>query len=460
MSKSDTPKTIGQFYDFVDASDVSKGMPWKDRERIALLGLVSEIGSVLSALKKDFLTPTTVSALPPDRFVVRRELKEEIGDALWYVVMLANLYRDDPRHADIFSADIAMLREQLKSKKHDDRRIQDKLTPEKVANFLSAAAKYQDKHQRSLDDYQETAFITARTTGIELRDVCTAVLQQLSAQLTRQLLPEVEVILNREVYPKDPLDALGEIVWHLSALAEVFELKLSEIVSLTADKAHFRNVAGLTDVRHDEDFPEQERLPRRFVVEFREVSPGKSLISRLDNDTWEPIGDTLTDNYSVNDGYRFHDVMHLAFIAFLGWSPVFRKFLKRKRSDDPDTGFIESDEDGGRPKVLEESLILQIHTYAERIKTFLDSESYTHHSVYNIDSALSFEFLRDLHEQTRGYEVYRNPKQDWENAIRYGYDMFETVRQNDGGVVTVDVDAEPSDRLVFANLPKQDRAED
>ena len=460
MSKSDTPKTIGQFYDFVDDSDVSKGMPWKDRERIALLGLVSEIGSVLSALKKDFLTPTTVSALPPDRFVVRRELKEEIGDALWYVVMLANLYRDDPRHADIFSADIAMLREQLKSKKHDDRRIQDKLTPEKVANFLSAAAKYQDKYQRSLDDYQETAFITARTTGIELRDVCTAVLQQLSAQLTRQLLPEVEVILNREVYPKDPLDALGEIVWHLSALAEVFELKLSEIVSLTADKAHFRNVAGLTDVRHDEDFPEQERLPRRFVVEFREVSPGKSLISRLDNDTWEPIGDTLTDNYSVNDGYRFHDVMHLAFIAFLGWSPVFRKFLKRKRSDDPDTGFIESDEDGGRPKVLEESLILQIHTYAERIKTFLDSESYTHHSVYNIDSALSFEFLRDLHEQTRGYEVYRNPKQDWENAIRYGYDMFETVRQNDGGVVTVDVDAEPSDRLVFANLPKQDRAED
>ena len=460
MSSTDTPETIEGFYAFVEASDVSKGKPSKDRERIALLGLVSEIGSVLSALKKDFLTTTTSSASPPDRFVVRRELKEEIGDALWYVVMLATLYRDDPRHADIFSADIAMLRTQLSSKKHDDRRVQDKLTQKKVDSFLRAASAYEEKQKKSLDDYQETAVITARTTGIELRDVCTAVLQQLAAQLTRQLLPEVEIVLNREVYPKDPLDALGEIVWHLSALAEVFELKLSDIASLTADKARFRNVAGLTDVRHDDDFPEKERLPRRFVVEFREVSPGKSLISRLDNTTWKPMGATLEDNYSINDGYRFHDVMHLAFIAFLGWSPVFRKFLNRKRSDDPNTGFVESDEDGGRPKVLEESLILQIHTYAERIKTFLDSECHNHHSVYDIDSALSFEFLRDLHEQTRGYEVYKNPKQDWENAIRYGYAMFETVRQNNGGVVTVDVDAEPSKRLVFADLSKQDRTED
>ena len=45
----------------------------------------------------------------------------------------------------------------------------------------------------------------------------------------------------------------------------------------------------------------------------------------------EKIGDELTDNAYKDDGYRFHDVFHSAYVAILGWSPVIRKLLKRKR---------------------------------------------------------------------------------------------------------------------------------
>jgi len=43
------------------------------------------------------------------------------------------------------------------------------------------------------------------------------------------------------------------------------------------------------------------------------------------------VGDSLSDNVDEEDYYRFHDVFHLSFMTFLGWSPVIRKILGRKR---------------------------------------------------------------------------------------------------------------------------------
>ena len=31
------------------------------------------------------------------------------------------------------------------------------------------------------------------------------------------------------------------------------------------------------------------------------------------------IGDALTDNAHIDDGYRFHDIFHFAYAAVLGW---------------------------------------------------------------------------------------------------------------------------------------------
>jgi hypothetical protein len=53
----------------------------------------------------------------------------------------------------------------------------------------------------------------------------------------------------------------------------------------------------------------------------------------------------MADNAYERAGYRFHDVFHLAFAAVLGWSPITRALLKRKRKSSPE---VDEVEDRGR----------------------------------------------------------------------------------------------------------------
>ena len=54
----------------------------------------------------------------------------------------------------------------------------------------------------------------------------------------------------------------------------------------------------------DKDFEPEQQIPRKFTVQFVEVSEGDSVrvIIRRDG---KQIGDTLTDNAYGADGYRF-----------------------------------------------------------------------------------------------------------------------------------------------------------
>ena len=166
----------------------------------------------------------------------------------------------------------------------------------------------------------------------------------------------------------------------------------------------------------------------------------------------KPLGAMLTDNDHEGDGYRFHDVMHVAFAVHLGWSPNLRSFMGLKRKDWPK---IDEVEDGGRAKILEETIILQIHRQAEEFETYFTKAGLkTDDSPYNYPDALSFEFLRRLHELCRGHEVYENPKQDWERAIREGYDGYYKLRASAGGIIQVDMQAR---KLDFRMLPLKKR---
>jgi hypothetical protein len=86
------------------------------------------------------------------------------------------------------------------------------------------------------------------------------------------------------------------------------------------------------------------------------------------------VGDTLTDASFVADGYRFYDVFHLAHAAVLGWSPVSRSLLGRKRRSDPQ---IDEAEDGGRAIVIEEGIAALVFAYAAS-HNYLPSEWTTH----------------------------------------------------------------------------------
>ena len=83
----------------------------------------------------------------------------------------------------------------------------------------------------------------------------------------------------------------------------------------------------------DNQMPKDERLPRRFTmfIEEHQVNDAKSMVQKCNELI---ISDRLTDSKTEKDGYRFHDVIHIAFAVFLGWSPVLRA-LSRQAEERP-----------------------------------------------------------------------------------------------------------------------------
>lgn len=438
-------------YAFVRGSDVAKDDPIERRTLIATLGLVGEIGSILSAIKKDLLSGKSGDR-DANQALVRGELKEEIGDAIWYAVMLAQCLQDaerDPDASDVFKAGIKRLRHHLTGKSRDNRRTQKQLTKAQITNFLEKAESFLDDSQATIDGYQLIAYETRRTENDTLKEVCSAVLQQLAAQLSRDLLPDSELVLNHEVRPKDPIKAIGEILWHLSALASLYWVKLSECMNVVEEKSAFRNPQNKAGPDHSTKAGKDEWFPDRFEVHFLDDGNNRTSMYWIeDEQVIRKLGASLTDNNHDGDGYRFHDVMHVAFAAYLGWSPNLRSFMKLKRKS---CKSLDEVEDGGRAKILEEAVILEIHEMAlAKRRQLHDAGHQKIGSPYAYDNALNFEFLRRLHDITYGHEVYDNPKQDWEDAIISGYECYHKLIEARGGVIHVDM----VDRgIAFATLP-------
>ena len=94
------------------------------------------------------------------------------------------------------------------------------------------------------------------------------------------------------------------------------------------------------------------------------------------------VGDPLTDNNYRDDGYRFHDVFHLAHAAILGWSPILRALMKRKRRSNPE---LSRREDGRPSMIAEEGIVAMLFSYAER-RNFLKSETQIEPLVMGTDT--------------------------------------------------------------------------
>lgn len=169
----------------------------------------------------------------------------------------------------------------------------------------------------------------------------------------------------------------------------------------------------------DERFPADERLPDLFEITVTERPSGQTYLQC--NGVF--IGDPLTDNIAAGDGYRYHDVFHLAHAAILHWSPTFRALIKRKRKTDPG---VDEAQDGGRAIFVEEGLTAWIFSRAKRLDYF------------EADSPVSFDLLKTVQQFVRGYEVDACPLFLWEKAIRQGYGVFRKVRANNGGVIVGD----------------------
>ncbi|MGW8135833.1 MazG nucleotide pyrophosphohydrolase domain-containing protein [Sphingomonas zeae] len=222
-------------------------------------------------------------------------------------------------------------------------------------------------------------------------------------------------------------EELGDLLWYIANVASKFGLDLDQIAEKNLDKVRARFAPTCAQApQRDSEFPDLERLPRQMIVrlaEEHETGPRPKVRMTING---EGIGALLGDNAYDPDGYRFHDVFHLAYAAILGWSPNLRAFLKRKRKSRP---LLDEVEDGGRARIIEEGVSALAFDYA-RVHSFLDG-------VSEIDYGL----LRTIQSMTSHLEVGGATAADWERAILEGFAVWRQVLANNGGEISVDLDA-------------------
>jgi NTP pyrophosphatase (non-canonical NTP hydrolase) len=231
-----------------------------------------------------------------------------------------------------------------------------------------------------------------------------------------------------KLFPVRLEEELGDILWYVSAIAGKAGLSLDSIAATNLAKIrerwkHPKDADGGGPKLLDEAYPAKEQLPRQCRITLREIEDkGKrKAIMEMDGNV---LGDYLTDNAHEDDKYRFHDVFHLAYAAVLGWSPVFRWALKRKRKSDP---VVDEVEDGARGIVLEEGISAVIFEHA-RGRSFYDG-------VASVD----YDLLRTVKGITSHVEVHVRSLRDWEKAILDGFCVWRQVRDNKGGTVRLDL---------------------
>lgn len=219
-------------------------------------------------------------------------------------------------------------------------------------------------------------------------------------------------------------EELGDILWYVSNVATKYDLSLDAIAQQNLSKVSLLYHLQPPDAAFDADRLASERFPRRFTARFIEVKEGARAQVRIEIDG-ALVGAALTDNSYEDDGYRYHDVFHIAYAAILGWSPVLRSLLRLKRQSTP---LVDEVEDGGRAAVIEEGIVAATFDYARR-----------HHflrAVTDVDESL----LSTLHGMSAHLEVSTQPPSSWRQAVMEGFAVWRELVQNSGGYVMADLD--------------------
>ena len=282
-----------------------------------------------------------------------------------------------------------------------------------------------------LHDYQQQARRTEKKVYAAGSDITVPILGL--AGEVGELINEYKKYLRdgdaHERFSERVAEELGDILWYVAYTATKFGLDLDRVAEQNLQKTRARWGATQDGFEpqaraFDAAFPENERLPRQIAAEFRPWVDEGSQQTRVFVDDVQ-MGDPLTDNAYLPDGYRFHDVFHLACAAALGWSPVVRKLLGRKRRSD---SRIDEVEDGGRAIAVEEGISALVFAYAR-----------DHRRLDGVTS-VDYDILKAIRIMTSSFEVAVCTTGEWERAILMGYKTWKQVEDNQGGVVSLDLD--------------------
>ncbi|HZH94442.1 MAG TPA: nucleoside triphosphate pyrophosphohydrolase family protein [Flavisolibacter sp.] len=238
------------------------------------------------------------------------------------------------------------------------------------------------------------------------------------------------------------IEELGDILWYLTSTATKYGLSLEQIAQENIKKTHHRWVEQPKEntiaKSYDEQFPQTQQLPRQITFCIKEKEAGSfPTVVTYSNEI--QIGDPLTDNAYTDDGYRYHDVFHMSYLAILGWSPVLRKHLSKKRKSSLTTDEVE---DGGRAMVIEEGIAALIYSYAKDHNWL--------QGVKHVDDDL----LKAIKKMTGHLEVKNKTEKQWEEAIVQGFNVWRELQAHKEGFVTVDMD---NCKLIFQPLSNNER---
>lgn len=214
-------------------------------------------------------------------------------------------------------------------------------------------------------------------------------------------------------------EQIGDAIWYLSAIASEYKVSLAKALKNNLNKTANHFIASAPKY-YDSDYPKSQQIPRIMSVRFKKTKGGKVTLSM----NREPLGDALDDNSMKPDGYRFHDVFHLAFATHLAWSPVLRRLLHRKRKAVPS---VDNSEDGARAAAMEEAV--SAFVFAEQAK----------YGGFDVAENIPYQTLEIIKRVTASLEVGNRTIPDWRRAISSGFKMFKKLKDNKGGCVTANL---------------------
>jgi NTP pyrophosphatase (non-canonical NTP hydrolase) len=275
-------------------------------------------------------------------------------------------------------------------------------------------------------DYQKAARATDQRPGVALEDLAVHLLGlageagSVASEYKKKLRDQAA----HPMWKARMREELGDVLWYLSALATKLELTLEDIARANLEKTRNRWLVTNSEP-FDADYPAHERLPRHGTYHFTaSTKDGRAAVEvYLDGNR---VGDVLTDSAYVDDGYRFHDVFHLAYATVLGWSPVTRALLGCKRRS---SASVDENEDGGRAIVVEEGVAAIAFAYAA-----------SHNNLDGVER-LDHDLLEQVRRLVALTEVGVRSAADWELAILRGFEMFRDLVTHGAGSVSFDADA-------------------
>jgi NTP pyrophosphatase (non-canonical NTP hydrolase) len=225
-------------------------------------------------------------------------------------------------------------------------------------------------------------------------------------------------------------EELGDILWYVSNVATKFDLSLGDIADTNLTKVEDRWLKpAQRRALYDDRFIESQRLPREFEYGFEHHAvDGLTKLVLVDRRHGGTTGDPLTDNAYEDDGYRYHDILHLSFAACLGWSPIWRKLLRReKRVMNRTPREVDDAEDGGRAQVIEEAIVAAAYVYG------------ADHGFLEGLSSVDWHLLRHIRQLSANLEVRNVSAWTWNNTLLHGFTVWRQLRAHGGGVVRGDL---------------------